>query len=171
MAVVTRYRDFSEAETASATLRAAGIWNLVADSYTIGLLWTHSIALGWIRLRVRDSDLEAARATLGAAIVIEPPKTEESPEETCPLCGSYDLALVKGSRKTIALWLVTRIVPLWLWRTRLACRGCGASRVVPLRFRPEVLFVMLAAALVAFFALVAVLFVFGSFLERNLLYY
>jgi hypothetical protein len=169
VAVVSRFRDLPEAETASATLRAAGIQNAVTDAHTIGLLWTYSVALGWIRLRVRGQDLEAARELLESAVVIEPPEIgpEAEPDEICPKCGSTDLALVKGSRKTVALLLLTQIAPVWFWRPRLICRGCWCSRVVPTRFRPELFFAMLAAALLAIAALVIVYFVVGTFISQS----
>jgi len=166
---VSRFRDLPEAETASATLRAAGIQNAVTDAHTIGLLWTYSVALGWIRLRVRDSDLETARELLEPAVVIEPPEIgpEAEPDEICPKCGSTDVALVKGSRKTVALLLLTEIAPLWFWRPRLVCRSCGLSRVAPVHFRGDVFFVMLAAAFLTIAALLIVYFVVGTFVSRT----
>jgi len=161
MAVVARFRDLAEAEVASATLEAAGIVNSLADTYYLGLVWTASTALRWIRLSVRDADLQEARELLALAADTEWPVEAEQPDpETCGVCGSSDLALISGPRKTMALMLFT-YVPLWFWRSRVECRSCGASWRVPLRFRPDLLITSLIAAIIVWFSLALTLVVAG----------
>ncbi len=155
MVVLERYRDLPGAEIASATLDAAGIVNSLADTYTIGLVWTYSTALGWIRLCVADADLEMARLLIAPGGEIEWPAVALQEEEHCPICSSADLAVDSGARKTLALALLIYI-PLWFWRSRQRCETFGASQVVPLRFRPELVLAWLASALVALGATIAV---------------
>ncbi len=161
MAVVARFRDLAEAEVASATLEAAGIVNSLADTYYLGLVWTASTALRWIRLNVRDVDLEEARDLLALTADTDwPVEPEQANAEKCVACGSVDLTLKSGPRKTMALMLITYI-PLWFWRSRVECRGCGASWRVPLRFRPDLLIVWLTAALIVWFLLALTLMISG----------
>jgi hypothetical protein len=159
MAVVARFRDLPGAEVASATLDAAGISNSLRDTFTIGVLWSYSIALGWIRLSVSDSDLDEALRVLTPDEVAEWPAFEsgEGDAERCPACDSDELAVESGARKTLALMLLFP-VPIWFWRSRLVCRRCGASWRIPLKLRPEIVLVWLISALVAVVATAAVTF-------------
>lgn len=152
-----RYRDLPGAEVASASLWAAGIENSLADAYTIGLMWTYSTALGWIRLTVADRRLGEADELLDPGGVVDwPVELGTDPAEQCSVCGSEDLAIESGARKTLALALLTA-VPIWFWRSRLRCRSCGASWVVPFTFRPELLIVWLISALATVLTVVVVL--------------
>jgi hypothetical protein len=162
VAVVARFRDLPGAEVASASLDAAGIGNDLSDAYTVGLLWTYSTALGWIRLSVDDPDVETARKVLEPAEIVEWPIELEpgGTEERCPACDSSDLAIEKGARKTLALWLLTNI-PIWFWRSKLRCRACGVFQVVPLRFRPDLAGAWLIAAIAIYLLSVGVFFLAG----------
>jgi hypothetical protein len=142
MAVAARFRDLPGAEVASATLDAAGISNSLRDTFTIGVLWSYSTALGWIRLSVSDADLDETLRVLTPDGVVEWPVIEsgEDTEEFCPACHSDDLAVESGARKTLALMLLVP-VPIWFWRSRLVCRRCGMSWRIPLELRPELLLV------------------------------
>jgi hypothetical protein len=146
----------------SASLDAAGIGNHLFDAYTVGLVWTYSTALGWMRLYVSDSDLEKALQALEPGGEIEWPSdlNPEEAEERCPVCGSADLAIESGARKTLALWLITQ-VPVWFWRSKLRCRMCGSSQRVPLRFRPELVAAWVIVAVVAYLSTVVVLLLAG----------
>ena len=159
MAVVARFRDLPGAEVASATLDAAGISNSLRDTFTIGVLWSYSTALGWIHLSVSDSDRDEALRVLTPDEVVEWPVIEsgEDTEELCPACNSDELAVESGARKTLALMLIFH-VPIWFWRSRLVCRKCGASWTIPLELRPELFLVWLISALVAVVATAAVTF-------------
>ncbi len=137
MAIVARFRDLSEAEVASASLEAAGITNVLDDTQTIGVAWYYSTALGGIRLHVGEADLAEARALLDVPAQAEwPDLPAGSSDEQCPSCRAFALELDSGPRKTLAV-MTAFGVPLWLWRSKLRCRSCGAKQPVPLRFRPE----------------------------------
>ena len=162
MAVVARFRDLPGAEVASASLEAAGIGNELSDTYTIGLAWTYSTALRWIRLSVDDPEVETAREVLESAEMVEWPADLDAvgAEERCPVCDSSELAIESGARKTLALWLLTNI-PIWFWRSRLRCRACGSSQVVPLRFRPDLVGAWLVAAIAVYLLSAGVFFLAG----------
>jgi hypothetical protein len=108
------FRDLPGAELASASLSAAGIGSTLLDAYTIGLVWSYSTALRWIRVSVADSDLEEARELLETTAVVEwPTEGAELPEERhCSTCNSTELMREYGARKTLAVAFLT-IVPLW----------------------------------------------------------
>lgn len=168
MAIIARYRDLPAAEVASATLEAAGLTNTLFDDATIGVNWAYSTALGWVKVYVAEADAAEARELL------EPPREIEWPAEVtdlpagerCPFCGSEDLALESGPRKTFAVW-TTLNVPLWIWRSRLRCRACGEARRVPLRFRPELVAAGLAIGFVLT-AVIALLMLVGAYLVHTL---
>lgn len=126
----------------------------LSDAYTIGVDWTYSQALGWIRLSVPEKDVESAVELLKADFSAQIVETGEEPAETCPSCGSEELVLEKGSRKTVALMILT-YVPFVFWRSRLKCRTCGWSRRVPIRFRPELAAMILAGAMTGVIAAAA----------------
>jgi predicted RNA-binding Zn-ribbon protein involved in translation (DUF1610 family) len=124
--VVERFRDVADAELANSALEAAGIQSFLADANVVGVVWTYSNAVGGIRLMVADEDLEAARSILQTdqSGELELSEAERAVSDRCPTCGSLDIVVEKGSRKTAALMLWT-ILPLWIWRTRARCRNCG----------------------------------------------
>jgi putative signal transducing protein len=138
MVVVRHFRDLAGAEVASATLEAAGIQNSLADTYLIGLAWHYSTALRGIRVQVGDSDADEARDLLETTAVAEWPAAfaRGSSDELCPACHAFDLERISGPRKTFAVMTAFGF-PLWFSRSKMRCRTCGASRRVPLRFRPE----------------------------------
>ena len=148
MVVVRHFRDLAGAEVASATLEAAGIQNSLADTYLIGLVWNYSTALRGIRVQVSDADADEALDLLETTAVAQWPEdfARGSSDELCPACRAFDLEFVSGPRKTFAV--ITGLgFPLWFWRSRLRCRTCGASRRVPLRFRPELALAWLILAI------------------------
>ena len=159
MAVAARFRDLPGAEVASATLDAAGIAHSLRDTFTIGVLWSYSTALGWIRLSVSDADLDEALRVLTPDEVVEWSVIEsgEGDAERCPACDSDELAVESGARKTLALMLIFP-VPIWFWRSQLVCRRCGMSWRIPVELRPELLLVWLISALAAAVATAAVTF-------------
>ena len=116
-----------------------------------------------------EQDREAAVELLESDFSGEIPQSGTEPAETCPSCGSDELAIEKGSRKTAALMTMTYFVPVWFWRSRLRCRNCGWSRRLPIRFRPELAVVLLGfavAALVAPLAAVLALALVFQFLKK-----
>jgi len=133
----------------------------------IGLVWTYSTALGWIRLIVGDEDFEAARDVLEPVDSVEWPAELEIDEghERCRACNSADLEIVKGTRKTLALMLITHGVPLWFWRSKLRCRACGSGRPVPIQFRPDLVMAWIIAAFGAILFTLAICLIAGLFIH------
>jgi hypothetical protein len=159
MAVVASFRDLADAEPASAHLEAAGIPHLLADTYTIGVAWYYSNALGGVRLHVADADAAEARALLETPAEVEwPDFPRPARDERCGACGQFALQTESGPRKTLAVMTAFGF-PFWLWRSKLRCRSCGAAERVPFRFRPELLiaWALMASAVLIVIAILAVL--------------
>lgn len=73
---IATFLSLLEAQVARGLLEAAGIECVLLDEYASGIHWAHG-DLGGIRLQVRQSEAEAARAVLASP----PPPTEVDPEE------------------------------------------------------------------------------------------
>ena len=94
-AIAGRFLSLGEASMARSALEAAGIECWLADDAIVGLDWQMSQAVGLIKVKVREEDLEAARAILH---VIPTPSDSEGEESggrdapnapiTCPECAS-----------------------------------------------------------------------------------
>jgi len=96
--VVARFRDLPGAEVASATLDAAGISNSLRDTFTIGVLWSYSTALGWIRLSVSDSDRDEALRVLTPDEVVEWPVIESGEDTERVIDKALSLTKENGAR-------------------------------------------------------------------------
>jgi len=88
--------------------------------------------------------------------------------ERCAICGSTELAVESGPRKTLVLMLLLPF-PLWFWRSRLTCRSCGASRRIPLRFRPDLVlsWLIAGAAAISVVVLTSLLMGYAAFGQRR----
>ncbi len=75
-ATIATFLNLLEAQVARGLLEAAGIECVLLDQYASGIHWAHG-DLGGIRLQVRESEAEAARALLASA----PPPAEVDAEE------------------------------------------------------------------------------------------
>jgi hypothetical protein len=73
---IATFLSLLEAQLARGLLEAAGIECVLLDEYASGIHWAHG-DLGGIRLQVRQSEAEAARAMLASP----PPPTEADPEQ------------------------------------------------------------------------------------------
>jgi hypothetical protein len=101
--------------------------------------WTYSQAIGWVRVRVRDEDAEAAGELLAADLTEQLPPLEGE-ADSCPSCGTEWHYVEKGSRWLMPsllsgfpfLFLAFLVVPRW--RPRLVCRNCGWKKWLPIRF-------------------------------------
>ena len=117
---VARGADIAEAEVMRSALDSAGIFAVVFDRNYSQNAWYMSTAIGGVRVMVTAEDLADARAVLA----MPPPASDPSDDvETCPLCGTTDVARlyswlsVAPSALCGAVWLVGR------WRRH--CRRCG----------------------------------------------
>lgn len=75
LTTIATFLQLMEAQVARGLLEAAGIECVLLDQYASGIHWAHG-DLGGIRLQVRESEAEAARALLAST-----PPAETDAEE------------------------------------------------------------------------------------------
>jgi len=133
MALVTlcSYRDPIDAELAKTRLDDAGIPAVLLDQFLPSIQWLYSFAIGGVKLKVDEADLEAAIAVLAedrAADLKEISERQGSPtdRDACPECGSTNFRTSRVRRTSAALSLATSL-PLIAWRRRWVCTSCGHS--------------------------------------------
>jgi transposase-like protein len=133
MALVTvcTYRDPIDAEIAKTRLEHADIPAVILDQYLPSIQWLYSFAIGGVKLKVDESDLEDAVAALTedqSAELSQIPESQMplSDGDACPACGSFDVRYSKVRRNAAAFSLATG-VPLIAWRRRWTCTACNHS--------------------------------------------
>ena len=100
-AIAGRFLSLGEAGAAKSALEAAGIECWLGDEAIVGLDWQMAQAVGLIKLRVREEDLELAQAILSGRVSYEnvtPEPTPPPPPLRCPECGSQDIAPIRKLR-------------------------------------------------------------------------
>jgi hypothetical protein len=115
-----------EANLVKSKLEAFGIDAVLADGETIRLDWLLSNALGGIKVRVLETEVEEARR------VLESEATREQEEQdmpgdanaVCPACGGSNTHYFLDKRGSFLTWLVFSI-PLLPVRSRNTCVDCG----------------------------------------------
>ncbi len=126
---VARYRDLPLAELAKAKLESEGVYCHLLNKHHIGLNWLYSQALGDVHLQVESEDERRAQQILTNDEsdlldneALEFPTIEEN--DLCISCGSERLELIKYSRLSCILMIITQL-PLIFWGTRYRCKDCG----------------------------------------------
>ena len=114
------FLDSQEAQIAKGVLDQHGITAFVGDENFASASWMHLFALGGLRLRVMDSDLEAAREILE----IKGDPLPGGGVESCPKCGSGDIHRA-ASFLAAALMFVWMAIPFVSATKRRHCRQCG----------------------------------------------
>lgn len=126
---IASYRDLPLAELAKAKLESEGIACHLLNKYHVGVNWMYSEALGGVKVQVRAEDFKLAQEILNEdqssyleneSIVFPEP----GDNDFCDRCGSSNLELIKYSRLSAALMLLTGLCLLF-WGTRYKCRDCG----------------------------------------------
>ncbi|HUK88394.1 MAG TPA: DUF2007 domain-containing protein [Terriglobales bacterium] len=76
LTTIATFLELLEAQVARGLLEVSGIECVLLDEYATGIHWAHG-DLGGIRLQVRESEAETARAVLASPA----PPTEPDPED------------------------------------------------------------------------------------------
>jgi DNA-directed RNA polymerase subunit RPC12/RpoP len=103
---IATYDDLFTADFDKHKLEANGIDCYLADENTIGMDWTLMNALGGIKLRVPEQQVEEAQRILNEKDeeLLADFKLDEKPNDNnCPNCGSNNTGMEKYS-KSIAGW-------------------------------------------------------------------
>jgi hypothetical protein len=125
--VVRAFSHPHEAHLACSALQAAGIQVTVADDHIVAANWLYSNAVGGVKVLVAIEDAAAAQAVLAIRAEIEAGAVAEGGGEadTCPACGSQNVASVTPGRRLLFLsWLVVGFPVVPVMR-RTKCGDCG----------------------------------------------
>jgi predicted Zn-ribbon and HTH transcriptional regulator len=122
-----------EAHLNRAKLESEGIDAFVADEHLVQANWLYSLAIGGVRLQVKESEVEESLSILNSA-------TEPFPEELstfiddvnehCPKCNSPDIRYETFNIRPIFLfWLILSLIDsgviLPILKRKWKCRACG----------------------------------------------
>jgi transposase-like protein len=133
LALVTlrSYRDSIDAELAKTQLESAGIPAIIVDQYLVSIQWLYSGAIGGVKVKVDESNLEIAREVLrenrsADLSSIPESQTPLADGDRCPVCGSSEIETSRLQRNMAAISLAIG-VPLIAWRHRWICKACNHS--------------------------------------------
>jgi hypothetical protein len=123
---IASYSTSYEANVVRSGLEAFGVEAILADEHTINANWVWSNALGGVKIRVSESEVELARDL----IKVEPRGAEEEQEAwgasttICPMCSSPHTRFFLDKRGAFLAWLVLGI-PLLPPMSKRTCSNCG----------------------------------------------
>jgi len=131
MKMVASFREPYQAHIAKGRLEAEGIPAVISDEYVVQMDWTHSEAVGGVKIKVPDEYLERAREILAADYGQDLLNTEEAhlqPDsgEICPRCGSSSISPCHYSLWSLIPSLLF-LVPFFFRRKKWICGNCGAT--------------------------------------------
>ena len=120
------YSTSYEANLVKSVLAAFGIDAVLADEHAINANWVWSNLLGGVKVRVPESEAEAARDLIYAELNDEQDEEDAggTAATTCPACQSPKTRYFLDKRGSFLTWLVLGfpIIPAVSKRT---CTNCG----------------------------------------------
>jgi hypothetical protein len=134
LVVVDTYNYPLQAHLARTKLESEGIEGFVADEHMITANWLYSIAVGGVKLWVKESDAEKAMQVLES---ISPDIRDETvatqdytDDERCPRCKSINIDYQSiHTRRFFFFWLIFYVVGLPLilpfFKRKWKCNSCG----------------------------------------------
>jgi len=123
-----------EAHLARTKLESEGIEGFVADEHMINANWLYSIAVGGVKLWVKESDAERAARILKSIPSHVPEEAPESIEyaddERCPKCNSIDVHYETFHiRRLFFFWFILYLLSLPIillfFKRKWKCNTCG----------------------------------------------
>ena len=134
---IAAYWNVIEASLPRARLEWRGIKCFLFDEHIVTVNWLYSLAVGGVKLKVKESDVEEA-----FEIIQEPPPApiaeedvvgEDSDEPYCPQCRSWAVYHEMFARQLVfASWILLQF-PLPFLSRKWKCLKCG-YRWRPLQF-------------------------------------
>jgi DNA-directed RNA polymerase subunit M/transcription elongation factor TFIIS len=136
LVTIATFSHSEEAHLNRAKLESEGIDAFVADEYMVNANWLYSIAIGGVKLKVKESDAEAALSILkgiSEPIPEEVSASTKSIGEHCPKCNStYVQYKMFSLRPVFILWLLSNLVfgnyggfTLPFLKRKWKCHSCG----------------------------------------------
>ncbi len=123
---LTTYYDAMEAEIIRGRLEANGIDCFIADGFIIGANPLYNQAVGGIKIKIFERDMEECLAILAEDVEVDP----DVEETACPNCGSTNVfygpaPISKNWMFLIPSILLFPIYPLFLEKS-WHCKNCDA---------------------------------------------
>ncbi len=127
--IIETFANPWQAELARARLVGEGIAAVIADEHLVGMDWMLSSAVGGVKLKVPEEEVERAKELLKGEAPLSELHLVTAEDETqprCPTCRSEDLYRESWSRGGFFLGAVFFGFPIPVFRRRWRCRHCGA---------------------------------------------
>lgn len=126
---ISQYRDLPQAGLDKSLLEDHGVHCFLENEFTIGVNWLYSTALGGVKLRVFESDVDRAKEILKdyhELLAEEENSCGESMESDffCPNCKSPEIEIKNYTRKFAAISLLLSL-PFFFFLKRFQCKKCG----------------------------------------------
>ena len=120
----------AQAHLCKARLEDEGIQCAIIDENLTSVHWGYSIAIGGIKVQVRQADAHKALQVLQRQPPGAGPAENEDTEEPgrqprCPACDSTDVYYHKLSRRRIFLSILLLGFPIPFLRRKWVCEKCG----------------------------------------------
>lgn len=128
--------ELTEAHILKGRLEAEGILCFLGDEHIVGAQPFYAVAVGGIKLKVPENDVDEAKAILASIqgghadfildeIELAPPMQEHAQAQTCPHCGSDNIAEEKYNKTVFSLSYLFLGFPLPFLNRRYKCYNCG----------------------------------------------
>ncbi len=128
LVTIATYSHPTEAHILKTKLESEGIWSYVADEAIVTMNWLYSNAVGGVKLKVREPDVDRALEILGIALEDGEHFEDELDDQellSCPNCGSHYIRYEKYATRVIfASWLLLGF-PLVFLKRKWKCEECG----------------------------------------------
>lgn len=127
---VATFNDPLEAHIICGRLQADGIECFLADENIVQANWLYANAVGGVKLKVLQEDVEAAMAVLEEVRAVDATdgsvgEPERHDVATCPECSSSNVSYQKYHKRfAFASWLVLGFPIPWK-KNRWICDDCG----------------------------------------------
>lgn len=134
---VATCNELTEAYILKGRLEAEGILCFLGDEHIVGAQPFYAVAVGGIKLKVPENDVDEAKAILasiqagsaayilGDEIELAPPMQEHTQAQTCPHCGSDNIAVEKYNKTVFSLSYLFLGFPLPFLNRKYKCYNCG----------------------------------------------
>lgn len=136
LVTIATFNEPTEAHILKGRLESEGILCFLGDEHIIGAQPFYSAAVGGVKLRVTENDVEEARAILDHirqgdnqfdydTIELAPPMQEHAQAVTCPRCGSDNVSEEKYNKTVFSLSYLLLGFPLPFLSRKFTCYNCG----------------------------------------------
>ncbi|MFD1188301.1 putative signal transducing protein [Pontibacter rugosus] len=138
LVTIATFNEATEAHIVKGRLESEGILCFLGDEHIIGAQPFYSAAVGGVKLRVTEQDVEEAQAILTRirqgdnlfdydTIEMAPPMQEHVEVQTCPHCGSDNISEEKYNKTVFSISYLFLGFPLPFLSRKYTCYNCGKT--------------------------------------------